>query len=273
MGNSALKVLVVTSHVVSGHVGGRIAVPVLQALGCEAWHLPTVLFSNHPAHGGFSGRPVEPALIAELLAGLEARDLRPDAVLSGYMGTPETAEALADHLERLGDGVPYCCDPVLGDDGRRYVADGLEEVFRDRLLPRADLATPNRWELEWLTGRPLGDAEAILAAAGELGGEAVCTSALDDGARLTMLARAGEAAFALDVRHLDDVPHGTGDLFSAALLARRLATGDLATALGEAAAIVDLVLRRGRPGQWELALVESLADLVAGVPTLPVRRL
>ena len=47
----------------------------------------------------------------------------------------------------------YACDPVIGDVGRgSYVAAGVAEFFRDRALPLATIATPNAFELEWLTG-------------------------------------------------------------------------------------------------------------------------
>ncbi len=273
MGNSALKILVVNSHVVAGHVGGRIQVPVLQALGHEAWHLPTVLFSNHPAHGGFAGEPVSPALVADLLAGLEARGFRPDAILSGYLGTAAIADHLAGYLDRLGPDVPFCCDPVLGDDGRIYVADGIGEVMRDRLLPRADLATPNRFELEWLTGRALDGEAAILDSLADMRSLVACTSALDDGRTVTTIGHAGGEFFAVDVPRQDTPPHGTGDLFAAAFLAGHLETGDFAGALASAAGIVDQVLRRSADDAAELALPESLPDLVAGVPALTVRRI
>ena len=43
-------------------------------------------------------------------------------------------------------------DPVLGDAGRLYVAQETAEAIRDRLIPLADIATPNLFELGWLTG-------------------------------------------------------------------------------------------------------------------------
>ena len=47
----------------------------------------------------------------------------------------------------------YCCDPVIGDtETGVYVRPGIEEFLRDHALPQADIATPNRFELERLTG-------------------------------------------------------------------------------------------------------------------------
>lgn len=41
--------------------------------------------------------------------------------------------------------------------------------IRDRLLPLADIATPNRFELSWLTGVPLEDNKALMEAALDAG--------------------------------------------------------------------------------------------------------
>ena len=51
-------------------------------------------------------------------------------------------------------------------------------AVRETLLPLADIATPNRYELEILAGRRLADNDALAAAARGLGpGEVVVTSA------------------------------------------------------------------------------------------------
>ena len=50
----------------------------------------------------------------------------------------------------------YCCDPVIGDvDEGVYVRPGIEAFLRDHALPQADIATPNRFELERLTAPAL----------------------------------------------------------------------------------------------------------------------
>ena len=53
----------------------------------------------------------------------------------------------------------YCCDPVIGDHpGGLYVSDEDDrqvDLREHLLIPLADLlSVPNRFELEWLSGRP-----------------------------------------------------------------------------------------------------------------------
>jgi pyridoxine kinase len=39
------------------------------------------------------------------------------------------------------------CDPVLGDDGKMYVPETFVSLYREKLLPFADIATPNQTEV------------------------------------------------------------------------------------------------------------------------------
>ena len=49
----------------------------------------------------------------------------------------------------------YCCDPVIGDVGRGvYVEAGVAEFFAKRALPAATVATPNAFELSFVTDLP-----------------------------------------------------------------------------------------------------------------------
>ena len=75
-----------------------------------------------------------------------------------------------------------------------YVAAGVGEFFRDRALPLATIATPNAFELEWLTGEPVND----LAPRG--------------GHR--RIARTGSARRCVESLPLDDTPAGAIDILA-----------------------------------------------------------
>ena len=166
-----MNVLSIQSTVTYGRVGNRAAVFALERLGHEVWPIDTVAFSNHPAHGGFRGRVVPAAEVSALVEGLDARGVlgRCDAVLSGYLGEPETAAVVADAVARVRAANPaalYCCDPVIGEVGRGvYVRAGIADAFRERLVPLADIVTPNPFELELLTGIAPSTLEGARAAA------------------------------------------------------------------------------------------------------------
>ena len=147
-------------------------VPALQHLGLTVWPVDTVVFSNHPGHGQFRGEVRDPAALTALLRGLADLGVLATcrAVISGYLGSADNAavvESALDLVRAANPGAVYCCDPVIGDNGRNYVGADVVTAIRDRLLPRADLATPNRHELAVLTGGPATtdtDAKPVAAA-------------------------------------------------------------------------------------------------------------
>jgi len=40
------------------------------------------------------------------------------------------------------------CDPVMGDNGKMYVPEELLEIYKNTILPLADIITPNQFEAE-----------------------------------------------------------------------------------------------------------------------------
>ena len=71
-------------------------------------------------------------------------------------------------------------DPVMGDDGPGlYVPEAIAEVLKEGLLPLADYASPNPFEIGWLTGQPIRDLTDLSRAARALrmapGGHLIAT--------------------------------------------------------------------------------------------------
>ncbi len=94
------------------------------------------------------------------------------AILSGYFGSAAQPVAVARLVEAARQSNPdllYVCDPVMGDLGGLYVPVETASAIRDRLIPIADLATPNRYELQWMAGSELSSNQAIIDAALSLG--------------------------------------------------------------------------------------------------------
>ena len=91
-----MNILSLQSWVCYGHVGNAAAMFPLQRLGAEVCAVNTVQLSNHPGYGGCTGDVYSGAQITALIEGIAARGVlgRCDAVLSGYLGSAETAEAV-----------------------------------------------------------------------------------------------------------------------------------------------------------------------------------
>ena len=270
-----MAILSIQSWVATGHVGNAAALFPLQRLGFETWAVPTWVGSNHPGHGRFHGGPLDAALVAGMLEAIAARGLlaRCEAVLSGYLGDAAIGAAILGAVEAARPaGALYCCDPVIGDRAEGiYVRPGVPEMFRDRLVPAADVLTPNQFELEWLAGRALATAADVRAAATDLArarvGRTVLVTSVEAGTPLgtqRLLAVDGTGAWTLDHPTVDVRVKGTGDLIAALFLAGLLRSRSAADALGFAASAIHAVLERTRTaGTDELALVAAGDDLAA----------
>jgi len=155
-----MNILSIQSHVAYGHVGNSAAVFPLQRIGVEVWPVQTVQFSNHPGYGAWRGRVFSAATIRLVVQGIEERGVlgECDGVISGYLGSPDTGEAVVESVARVKGANPaarYCCDPVIGDVSQGvFVRRGIPEFIKERMLPIADVVTPNQFELDYLVGRP-----------------------------------------------------------------------------------------------------------------------
>lgn len=267
--DSARSVIVISSHVARGSVGNRAAVFALETLGFPVWAVPTVILPWHPGHGRATRIVPEMEQFAAFLEDLERspRLSEVGAVLSGYLGDATQAKAVASLIRKIRSVNPkahYVCDPVIGDAGGPYVPQATAEAVRDLLIPLADIATPNRFELEWMAGRAFDDLEDIIAAASALGPRMMLvTSAkgLSPG-RIGNLLVTGSDAVLAEHGMIDKPPNGPGDLAAAVFLARLMQGLDPAKALQLATATVFEILARAKKrGADELMLETDAASL------------
>lgn len=220
-------VLSIQSQVAGARVGNSIAVFALERLGVEVIALPTVVFGQRPDRGPPGGGVTPVGWLEAMLAALDAGGVlgRVDAVLSGYLGAPEQAEAVLlalNQVRRRRPGAIYVCDPVLGDaDGGLYAKPAVAHAIRDQLSPRADLLTPNAFELSWLTGQAAHGVEDAAAAAKRLARDCLVTSAPTPAGLATLLCT-GAGTLRVETPELPRPPKGTGDLLTALFVGRRL---------------------------------------------------
>lgn len=274
-------VLVVSSQVARGAIGARAAVFALERLGLTTWLVPTVWMPWHPGHGR-STRLVPDvddfaAALAEIAESPAAAEI--GTVVTGYFADAAQVEAAARLVERLRlatPGLALVVDPVIGDGHALYVAKPVAEHLRDRLLPLADLATPNLFETGWLSGLPVGStAETIVAARALPAPTVVVTSApaLMTRSIATLLVTA-DAATQIEHPKIDNAAHGTGDLLTA-LIAGRLALGaPLDAAVTRAVtSVFEVIARSARAQADELALAAEQDVLLHPMAQISVRRI
>ncbi|MBV8736531.1 MAG: pyridoxal kinase PdxY [Alphaproteobacteria bacterium] len=277
-------VLSIQSWVACGNVGNCAALFPLQRLGIETWSLNTVAFSNHTGYGKWRGAPVPAQTIASLFEGIAELGLLPccDAALSGYLGEAEIGSVLLDIVARVKAAnlrALYCCDPVMGDVGPGwYVRSGIPEWYRDQALAVADIVTPNRFELEWLTEsriRTLAEAASAANTLRKRGPRVVLVTSLETGAdRLAVLAAEPEGIWTVETPRLPIEATGCGDAVTALFLGWLLKGKPVPEALAlTVGAIWGVVEATAAAGGGELALVSAQDELVAPRRSLVPQRL
>jgi pyridoxine kinase len=281
-----VKILSIQSSVAYGHAGNSSAVFPLQRLGHEVWAVNTVHFSNHTGYGAWRGPLLAPSDVAEVITGIEERGVLPqcDAVLSGYQGAEEVGEVVLDAVARVKAANPaavYCCDPVMGDVGRGFfVRPGIPEFMRDKVIPAADLATPNQFELEFLTGRQVGSTDDLLDAADalrDLGPRTVLVTSVETGDAgedgISMVAVSDDGAWSVTTPRLPLSVNGAGDATAALFLAHTTTDGP-EVALGRTAASVFAVMELTHAGgHREIQLVAAQHQIADPPARFPVTRL
>lgn len=221
------KVFAISSQTVFGPVGNSAAVPVLQGEGHEVLALPTILLSFHPGHGTPSGQRTPAPLMQEMIEKLEKLGALKncDAVMTGYFADTDQVKVAAQaivHIRKQNSNCTVLVDPVIGDDSALYVPQPVAEAIHDQLVPLATIATPNAFELSWLTGKDISDEKSAAEAASRLGvAETLVTSVPSGDALATVLVAHGTTQ-SHRAKRLSQVPHGTGDYLSGQYLAHRL---------------------------------------------------
>ncbi len=176
-------------------------------------------------------------------------DLPADAIKLGMLGGMEVVEMVAKYLDDYSGFV--VCDPVMtASSGGELLDDEAFELFVAKILPRADLLTPNLHEAEKLLNRNIGGLAAVERAAADicaLGARSVLITGghfptLDD--RRLDYWTDGESGFWLSGKNIDTVhSHGTGCSLSSAIAALIAKGYELRDALVIAKAYVSQGLR------------------------------
>ena len=271
-----MNILSIQSHVAYGHVGNSAAVFPLQRIGIEVWPVHTVQFSNHTGYGAWRGRVFSGETIRMTVQGIEERGVlgECDGVLSGYLGSPDTGEAVLDSVARVKTANPaarYCCDPVIGNAGRGiFVRRGIPELIKERLLPVADIVTPNQFELEYLACRTtatMADLAAAIDTVHALGPRVVLVTSLHTGVTppdcLDLVVSDGSDRYRLRTPQLPIVVNGAGDAIAALFLAHLMSSGSAVEAMSLAgASIFGVINRTAEAGASEMLLIEAQEEFV-----------
>lgn len=266
-----MKILSIQSAVAYGHVGNSAAVFPLQRIGVEVMPVPTVNFSNHTGYGAWRGPLLDPEQVRDIVTGIQERGVfgQIDAVLSGYQGGEGIGDVILDAVARVKSENPnalYACDPVMGNaKSGCFVAPTIPILLREKVVPAADIITPNQFELGFLTETDPDTLESTLESvdkARAMGPSVVLVTSVERPDRpegtIEMLAVDETGAWIVQTPHLPMKANGSGDVTAALFTAHYVETRSVATALARTvSSVYDLLENTLNSGERELQLVES----------------
>lgn len=222
-----MNVISFSSRVCHGYVGHSASVPLLQAMGIDIWAIDTITMGHHPGFGP-SRRVLSPEVhITESVRDVCCRVDRISAIITGYFASSEQVECTAQCIETCLDkdsSILVMVDPIMGDDDHLYVVEETALAIERRLIPLANIITPNVFELGRLSSERLDDrveCERVARAFSKLRNQCVIVTSMQgpSGHRNTVFAVDGDQTAHAETSWRDNVQcKGTGDAFAALML-------------------------------------------------------
>ncbi len=169
-------------------------------------------------------------------------DIRPDAVKIGMVSSAQLIVAIAEKLAQY-QAENIVVDPVMvATSGAKLISDDAIDTLKERLLPMADILTPNVPEAEVLAGMPVKTEKDMIRAAEKISDTYHCAVLLKGGHQLNdandLLYRNGGYRWFYGKRIDNPNTHGTGCTLSSAI-ASNLAKGfDMDTSVERAKAYI-----------------------------------
>jgi hydroxymethylpyrimidine/phosphomethylpyrimidine kinase len=245
------RVLIVAGSDSGGGAGIQGDIKTVTALtGYAATAITALTAQNTLGVFGIHSVPVD---FIALQMRLVLEDIGADAIKTGMLHNAEVIETVAGVIEDMAGDIPLVVDPVMVAKGGAPLLDpDAAQALQRRLLPRADVITPNIPEAQVLSGVEIHDLDdmrhaasllltfgpkAVLLKGGHMEGETVTD---------LLLTNDGEEVFTS--RRIDTVhTHGTGCTLASGVatgLAQRLT---LPEAVARARNFVDQAIRQA-PG-------------------------
>lgn len=191
--------------------------------------------------------PVSPRMVAAQIC-VVFDDFEIAAVKTGMLATAAIVEAVCEALE-AHPGPPLVVDPVIAaTSGRRLLDEDGVRVMGDRLLRRARVVTPNRFEAEVLAGQPVASLDDARRAAARIRARGAAAAIVTGGhfdtdESVDVLDDGGVVVELRGPRLEGRQTRGTGCTFSAAVAAGLAAGLPLAEAAARAKRYVEGAIR------------------------------
>ncbi|MDR0500930.1 MAG: pyridoxamine kinase [Coriobacteriales bacterium] len=255
-----------------GRCSLTVALPILSAGGIETSILPTAILSTHT--GGFTGYTFRDLTddVRPIASHWQELGLSTDAIYTGYLGSEEQLALMKEFFAKFKDEQTLVMvDPAMADQGKLYPA--FDQKFalgmRD-LCKQADIIVPNLTEATFMLQKPYPgedyDRDYIHETLRELSALGSCADGNAKNISKVVLTgvsfepgRIGAIGFDAGANEfvswftdrIDGYYHGTGDIYSSALLAGLLNDKSLEDAIRIACEFTVGAIRRTHLAQTD----------------------
>ncbi|MGN0642329.1 MAG: bifunctional hydroxymethylpyrimidine kinase/phosphomethylpyrimidine kinase [Huintestinicola sp.] len=162
------KILTVAGSDSGGGAGIQADIKTVSALGHYAMSAITAVTAQNTL-GVTASEPVSPNMLSMQLDAVYT-DIFPDAVKTGMLYSAENVNILADKLEEYGAVNVVCDTVIMSTSGKTLLDDEGVNAFINRLMPLADVLTPNIPEAEKICGMRITDRSDMEKAAEVMSG-------------------------------------------------------------------------------------------------------
>lgn len=260
-----------------GRCSTTVSLPVISVMKVQVCPVPTSVLSNH------LGFPLchfddYTSHMRDYIKVWNELGLTFDGLYCGFLGNEEQIDIVREFVEMFRPPL-FLLDPVMGDHGRAYSSITETHVQKmKKLLPLADIITPNITEACLLTGTPWKDGEWTMQ---ELSGlcERLASLCLKDSVGASIVITGIRQGDSLVNFLWDDGVYttvatpiagasrpGTGDIFASILAADAVRGETLLTSVQKAANFVGLCIagseKAGTPVQEGVVFEKYLAALL-----------
>ncbi len=259
-----------------GRCSVAVQLPLISALKVQACPLPTAILA---AHTGFPVHYMDDYTkhMRPYMENWEALHLQFDGIVSGFLSSKEQIALVLEFVHKFKrDNTLFVVDPVMGDGGKLYSSYN-EELCREmrKLLPVADVLTPNMTEVCQLLDLPYPDVMPSEDKLGDIAGalskkgpqKIVITGLVDEeGDRVyNYVYEKNCTPYLQENKRIPEEHSGTGDAFVAILAACLIRGEALHTAVVKAADFVGKAMAYTNslkvPWNYGLCFEEYLTEL------------
>lgn len=209
-----------------------VALPIISAMGTEAAILPTAVLSTHTMFKGFTCKDLSDQ-IKPIADHWKKENIDFDGIYTGYLASFEQIHQMIDFFGEFGGNCLKFVDPAMGDNGKLYPA--FDPAFAKemaKLCAVADIAVPNLTEACFMLDIPYTEQYDrpfiydVLRKLSALGAKKVLLTGVGfDNAHLGVVGYDSntDSFFEYFNEKIDAKYHGTGDIFSSAMVGALMA--------------------------------------------------